>query len=499
MDVLLTFTGFHDPYFKGLVDEEEQVGPILSLLSAKPFDHVFLFSTPSTEDLTEETRGAINSLYPGASVEILEVNADDPTDYSEIIISLRNHVRQIQESLPSAHFSIAVASGTPHMHACWVLLAAAGEIPARIINVRPPRFVTAERPLVNEVDLSSSEFPVVRFQTGAISEAETEEPEIQSAITQLGIVGDHSLMLRALQAAALLAPSQAPLMVSGETGTGKELFARFVHRVSGRHRGPFVPVNCAAVPELLVESILFGHKKGAFTGALSDQVGKFDAADSGTLFLDELGELPQSAQAKLLRVLQDGFVEPVGAKAPHEVDVRVIGATNRDLKKLVKKGAFREDLFYRLNVGEVVLPPLRERRTDIPKLALRILDRINGSLRRPKRMSSDALSRLQAHSWPGNVRDLGNVIERSARLCRKEVLEADDLLITEPVTYADPLDVLPEPYEGFSLEDFFGSARKQLILRALRASEGNQSKAARLLGITPQAVHKFLQLSKTST
>jgi sigma54-dependent transcription regulator len=200
------------------------------------------------------------------------------------------------------------------MLACWVLLAASGEIPASIINVRPPRFVTAERPLVSEVDLSSSEFPVVRFQIGSAPEAETEEPEIQSAIIQLGIVGDHTLMLRALETAALLAPSYGPLLVLGETGTGKELIARFVHSVSGRHRGPFLPVNCAAVPELLVESLLFGHKKGAFTGALSDQVGKFDAADGGTLFLDELGELPQSAQAKLLRVLQDGFVEPVGAR-----------------------------------------------------------------------------------------------------------------------------------------------------------------------------------------
>ncbi|HID72696.1 TPA: sigma-54-dependent Fis family transcriptional regulator, partial [Candidatus Micrarchaeota archaeon] len=164
-----------------------------------------------------------------------------------------------------------------------------------------------------------------------------------------------------------------------------------------------------------------------------------------------------------------------------------------NLRKQVRRGKFREDLFYRLNVGEITLPPLRERRSDIPKLALHILDRVNGSLKRPKRLSPGALARLQTHSWPGNVRDLENVIERSARLSRHDVLEADDLLITEPVTYADPLDVLPEPYEGFSLEEFLNSARKQLILRALEASDGNQSQAARLLGITPQAVHKFLR------
>ena len=244
---------------------------------------------------------------------------------------------------------------------------------------------------------------------------------------------------------------------------------------------------------------MFGHKKGAFTGAIADQIGKFDSADKGTLFLDELGELPQPAQAKLLRVLQDGLVEPIGQAKAHKVDVRIVGATNRDLRKLVRQGKFREDLFYRLNVGEIKLPPLRERRSDIPKLALHILDKVNGSLRRPKRLSSEALSRLQSHSWEGNVRDLENVIERSVRLCRRDVLDADDLLISEPITYADPLNALPDPYEGFLMDEFLGSARKQLMLRALEAASGNQSQAARLLGITPQAVHKFLQQSKPKT
>lgn len=410
MDVLLTFTGFHDPFFKGLVDQEEQPGPVLSLLSARSFDQIYLFNTPGTQSVTEETKGAINSLYPNTRVEILDIHLDDPTDYREILKGLRKHIQQIQETLSAATFFVAVASGTPQMHACWFLL-----------------------------------------------------------------------------------------IVFGETGTGKELFSRFIHRLSGRPKGAFVAVNCAAIPEDLVKSLLFGHKKGAFTGAIADQVGKFDAADQDTLFLDEFGELPLPAQAKLLRVLQDGLVEPIGATKPHKVDVRVIGATNRDLRNLIRQGRFREDLLYRLNVGEVKLPPLRERRSDIPKLALHILDRINGSLRRPKRLSPEGLSTLQAHSWPGNIRDLENVIERFVRLCRRDVLETDDLLITEPVTYIDPLDALLDPCEGFSLDEFLSSAQKQLILRALEASKGNQSKAARMLGITPQAVHKFLQQSKPHT
>jgi len=252
-------------------------------------------------------------------------------------------------------------------------------------------------------------------------------------------------------------------------------------------------LNCAAIPKDLVESMLFGHKKGAFTGAISDQLGKFDQADGGTLFLDEIGELSVSTQAKLLRVLEDGLIDPLGGRKAHKVNVRVIAATNQDLAKAIRSGKFREDLYYRLNVGEIRLPPLRERKSDIPKISLHILDHVNSMLKRPKRLSPDALSRLQHHSWPGNVRDLENVLERSARLARQDVIDADDLMISEPVTYSDPLAVLPEPDEGFSLEEYIASARKQLMLRAVELANGNQSEAARLLGITPQAVHKFLR------
>ncbi|MDZ7695903.1 MAG: sigma-54 dependent transcriptional regulator [Deltaproteobacteria bacterium] len=465
-------------------------------MSTRSFDQIFLFDTPTTRRVTEETGVAISKLYPRSTVHILEMALSDPTNYHEIFEGLRGNLQKIIEEFASASFFVAVASGTPHMHACWVLLAASGKIPARILHVRPPHFVTKERPLVSEIDLSSRDFPTVRFQDQPIEKIDESDIDVDAVKAQLGIVGDHPAMQSSLEMGAMLAPSQSPILILGETGTGKELFARYMHTLSGRPREIFIAVNCAAIPEDLVESLLFGHKKGAFTGAVSEQVGKFDSADKGTLFLDELGDLPLPAQAKLLRVLQDGLVEPIGQAKAHKVDVRIVGATNRDLRKLLRQGKFREDLFYRLNVGEIKIPPLRERRSDVPKLALHILDRLNSSLRRPKRLSAEALSRLQSHSWAGNVRDLENVIERSVRLCRHDVLDADDLLITEPVTYADPLDALPDPYEGFSLDEFLGSARKQMILRALEASNGNQSQAARMLGITPQAVHKFLQQSK---
>jgi len=491
-EVLLTFTGFHDPYAKGLVGRDEQPGPILSLIQAKQFDRVILFSTPNTTDVTGATVAAIEAMRLKIAVEVREVPLGDPTDYFAILRGLRGHIRYIVQRHRDGVFSVAVASGTPQMHACWVLLAASGEIPARILHVRPPRFVTKDRPLVSEIDLAAEDFPTVRARIAAVEASEGRPVNLEMAIQQLGIVGDHPAMKASLEAAAALAASDVPILIHGETGTGKELFARMVHRLSGRPSECFVALNCAAIPENLVESILFGHKKGAFTGAASDQPGKFDMADKGTLFLDELAELPTPTQAKLLRVLQDGLIEPVGAKTPHKVNVRIVAATNKNIGRAIKQGKFREDLYYRLNVGEIALPPLRDRRSDIPKIALSILDRINATLRSPKRLSQAALARLQAHAWPGNVRDLQNVIERSARLSRAEILDADDLLITEPVTYADPLEALPDPHPGFSMEEYLGSARKQLFLRAMEIAKGNQSEAARLLGVSPQAVHKFV-------
>jgi transcriptional regulator with PAS, ATPase and Fis domain len=492
MNILLTFTGFHDPYSKGLLGDEEQPGPIITLVNAKSFDRVILFSTPKTEKITFATEKSIRELHPDIDIEIKGLPLEDPTDYIGILKGLRKNFDEISSNALDAKYFISVASGTPQMHACWLLLVSSGEIPAHILHTRPPRFVTKDRPIISDVDLTLPEFPIVRSNILNIDTVE-DSPDVNKVIAQLGIVGDHPSIAKALENAATLAQSAAPMIILGETGTGKEVFAKFIHLLSNRTAGQFVPINCAAIPEALVESLLFGHKKGSFTGATTDQLGKFDQADGGTLFLDELGELPLTMQAKLLRVLQDGLVEPVGDKQPHKVDVRIVAATNMDLGMAIKEGQFREDLYYRLHVGEIKLPPLRERKSDIPKLALHVLDRINTNLKRHKKLSPGALSRLQTHSWPGNVRDLANVVERSALLSRNNVLEADDLMISEPITKSDPLAMLPEPSEGFSLEGFLTSARKQMLLKALETSDGNQSKAARMLGVTPQAVHKFIQ------
>jgi len=498
MNILLTFTGFNDPYSIGLIGEEEVPGPILSLITARKFDRIILLSTPNTGKNTSATRSVLEKAYPSIQVETQDLILSDPTDYRQILSGLRLYLRSILDSAPGGNFFVSVASGTPQMHACWFLLAASGEIPARILQVRPQKFVTATAPLVSEIDFTSHEFPAVRAKAPLFDSVVEEDRDVSVVVQQLGIVGDHAKTRKALEIGEALASSPAPVLILGETGTGKELFAKFVHLRSGRPAERFVPVNCAALPKELTESILFGHRKGSFTGAMTDQNGKFDHANGGTLFLDELGELPLPTQAKLLRVLQDGQVEPIGAKQSHKVDVRIIAATNADIHKVIRDGQFRSDLYYRLNVGEIYLPALRERRTDIPKIALHILDQINAGLKKPKRLSPEALSRLQGHSWPGNVRDLENCMERSARLAKQDVLKADDLLIAEPIAYADPLAGLPEPSEDFSIEEFFTSARKQLMLKAINIAEGNQSEAARLLGITPQAVHKFLQSTRAN-
>ena len=253
----------------------------------------------------------------------------------------------------------------------------------------------------------------------------------------------------------------------------------------------FQVMNCAAVPGELAESLLFGHKKGAFTSAIADAKGAFERADEGTLFLDEIGELHLEAQAKLLRVLEDEMVQPLGAAKGKRVRVRLIAATNTDLHALVIEKRFREDLYYRIEVGTVRLPPLRERRSDIPLLAIAALDNVNSRLLRPKRWSPAALDRLVGQEWPGNVRSLLNVVERTAQLTPGELIDSEDLQLSDDGRASSA--GLPEPRAGFDVQTFLDDARRWLFERAMKKSAGNASAAARLLNVTPQAMSKFLK------
>ncbi len=287
-----------------------------------------------------------------------------------------------------------------------------------------------------------------------------------------------------------MARSQAPIYISGESGSGKELAARSVHARGARANGPFVPVNCGAIPENLMESEFFGYRKGAFTGADSERDGFFHAANGGTLFLDEVADLPLAMQVKLLRAIQEKKVRKVGAVAEEPVDVRIICATHRNLRECVEQGNFRQDLYYRLNVIELRMPPLRERAEDIPVLADLILKRLVGEHYVP--LAEDAMAALTQYSFPGNVRELENVLERATALCAGNVVTREDLHLD-----MDELDALGGETVpgrgGETLDEYLNRVERQAILDVLQRTDGNRTAAARMLGITFRSMRYRLE------
>jgi two-component system response regulator HydG len=292
-----------------------------------------------------------------------------------------------------------------------------------------------------------------------------------------GIIACSPEMRRVLDLVARVAPTDATVLIQGESGTGKELIAKAIHHASSRARGSFVAVNCGALPESLLESEIFGHVKGAFTGASANKKGLLEEAHHGTLFLDEIGEMTPALQVKLLRSLQDGEVRPVGSTQSVTVDARVLAATNRDLEQLMRSGAFREDLFYRLNVIAITLPPLRERREDIPALAEHFLTRFAARQQRTLRLSSAALDRLLAYAWPGNIRELVNAMERAAILSPPDTVGTDDL----PPHIAARLDLGAPPPLPRQLS--LAETEKAYIIQTLERCGWNHSRTADALGI----------------
>ena len=331
--------------------------------------------------------------------------------------------------------------------------------------------------------------------------ADHDSERLRQLCASHGIIGNSPALLAAVKQIDNAKHSHAPIMLLGESGTGKEMFAQMIHRLSPRAKGAYIPINCGAIPGQLLESELFGHEKGSFTGAHKHKKGKLQQADGGTLFLDEIGDMQLDLQVKLLRVLQDRQVEPVGGDKPVPVDFRIVTATHINLKQAVESGRFRLDLFFRLNVMPVALPPLRERRGDIPLLAEHFLQRYQGMYRRNLNFGPGALARLQDCHWPGNIRQLQNVLERAVLQGDGPCIDAgqiERILADEaelnPAVAAEspPLTTAPPPavpsttetpmrYRPYNRVD---SRQREHIMAALRDTGGNQTRAAELLGMT---------------
>jgi DNA-binding NtrC family response regulator len=323
-----------------------------------------------------------------------------------------------------------------------------------------------------------------RFLRG---EVQTLRMRLGEELTVSELIGSSPAMLRIKDVIGKVAVTDSPVLVEGESGTGKELVAAAIHRLSARAKGPFIPVNCSAIPRDLLESEFFGHVRGAFSGAVADALGLFRGANEGTIFLDEIAELPPELQVKLLRVLQEMQVRPVGSTKAFPVDVRVIAATNRNLEQAMKAGMFRQDLFYRLNVIRITLSPLRERREDMPALVNHFIRRFNKRFRRDVRgITPDALTALATYDFPGNVRELENVIERAFAMGSRENITLADLpsLSTRP-TLTPTVDTKSVPT--------LAEVEQELILRALAVHNNDKEEAARALGISRRTIYRRLK------
>jgi DNA-binding NtrC family response regulator len=351
--------------------------------------------------------------------------------------------------------------------------------------------MTTTRALTTDADLQKAEELL-----DALSEARREADLLRRQLQDRGafaeMVGNSEPLRQVYSLIEQVAPSSASVLITGESGTGKELVARTIHRLSPRRDAPFVAINCSAIPETLMESELFGHEKGAFTGAASRRQGCFELADTGTLLLDEIAEMPATLQAKLLRVIEERAFKRLGGKGELPVDVRILAATNRDPEEAVRSGTFRNDLLYRLNVIRIHLPSLRDRKQDLPLLAQHLVTQLAEKHNRPARfLSAAALAVLQFHTWPGNVRELRNVIERAVIICSGEQIERHHFA-PYPIEQRERLrqeDTVSFPV-GTPLEE----VERQMIMRTLTKTNNNKTRAAELLGISLKTLHNKLNL-----
>ena len=494
MHILYSWIAHED--FRALEDpREEELGPTLRACRDLGVEQVVLLRNAGMGGADGMDRySAWVARVAGAQVVVEDVDVDDPSDHLAILDAATAVVSSHQSKHPDAGHQFLLSAGTPAMHSIWLLLAKS-RFHAELVKCSVQKG-TEVVVLPFELSTDFAEELLHRSDERLVRLTQALPPESPGFER---IHGKCRAMTEALAIARRLAPRDVSVLVLGESGTGKELVARAIHASSPRHGEPFVALNCGAIPPELVDSRLFGHVKGSFTGAVADAEGVFEAAQGGTLFLDEIGELPLDAQVRLLRTLQENEVVRIGENHPRPIDVRVVAATHVDLFGAVAAGDFRQDLAYRLAVGIVRLPPLRERGNDLHLLVDRLLDEVNEELAdqpdfTPRPLTKAARSLLGRHDWPGNVRELRSTLVRAAlfstgsRIDRHDIEEA--LLPSTRPTGSDLLDLpLDEDLDLRALET---RLRTHYIERALRETGGVKARAARLLNVTPQTFQNWV-------
>ena len=476
MRILMSWVGRTD--LNAALDPQKGQGPLLSGLLAEEWDRSILLCNYPQADASHYPSWL--KKHTTVPFDWRDQNLASPMDFEEITRVVMVTVDETLQKYPKAQLTFHVSPGTSVMAAVWMLLGKT-RYTARLIHSSPqtgvqelnlPFDIAAE--FVPNI-LASRDQQFVRLAAG-LSE---DDPAFED------IVGQSAAIKKAILTARLLAAHATPVLIEGPSGTGKELFARAIHHASPRSKGPLQVIHCGAIPSELVESELFGHKKGAFTGAVQDRKGAFLSAQKGALFLDELGELPPAAQVKLLRVLQEGEITPVGGDRSVKVDVRIIAATNRNLIQEVGEGRFREDLFYRLAVGYLSLPALQDREGDLTLLTDRLMKDICNSLNVQVELSPRARSCILRHSWPGNVRELRNTLTRAVMMQPDGTIDEEGMVAAILPRFHKTGDILGRTIaEGFDLQKTLDEVSIHYIQRALNQSGNRKSHAAKLLGFT---------------
>ncbi|HOA29700.1 MAG TPA: sigma-54 dependent transcriptional regulator [Candidatus Cloacimonadota bacterium] len=482
--VLLSFIGNNDCLLS-----QGKEGSILSILKERSFDYLYLlYNDVRYLPHAAEIREHCKKLYPRLTIGYQEADAFNPIDYNVVYPAMVAAVKEIEKELniKEIEYTISLTSGTPTMHSCWILMVMGGIIQAKLIQ-------SSREEGVQDVDFSLDDFPQLQAANQIKIELTKKDRENKALRKQVRdsfpeLIGEHESIHSVKRQIENLAKYDIPVFISGESGTGKEVVSQLLHYHSPRKEGPFIAVNCGSISANLFESEFFGHKKGSFTGAISDHEGYFRQAHKGTLFMDEIGDLPAPMQVKLLRVLESGSIQPVGDKSK-QVDVRVITASNKDLQEMIRSGQFREDLYYRIVQAELELSPLRQRGTDILLLARHFLHMFGMQNKQEKQFSKAAEHKLLSYRFPGNVRQLQNIVKLAYINSASPQIEAEDILFQELDAPACRIEI---PAEGIDLDHDVIPAYYQA---ALKQAKNNAAEAARLLGLKP---HTFRARLKSS-